>query len=93
MKLNVLRIGKELLTFGLSSSVGLVISNIVLATTPAKLGRVSRVMVQVGSAVISGIIGDKAAEMAINQIGETFKIRRKMIRKPKRKLGNKKVRR
>lgn len=53
-----------------SLSVGMVVGNIVKATTPANLSTASKVFVVIGSGVLGGIAGSKAVEWVDEQIDD-----------------------
>ena len=52
-----------------SGSVGLVVGNVIKATTPASLSLPVRLAVGLGSLVLSGMVGDLAADHVEREMG------------------------
>lgn len=69
-----------------SLSVGMVVGNIVRATTPTNLSTASKVFVVIGSGVLGGIAGTKAVEWVDEQFDdfEAFVSNVKLNRKLKK---------
>jgi hypothetical protein len=68
MKINVLGIIKGVSELIVSTGAGVVVGNLVKATTPYDLGKVQKVMVGVGGYAIGAVLGDLSAKYVSSQI-------------------------
>ena len=57
-----------------SGGVGTVVGNVVKTTTPKNLSKLQKLGVMIGSAVITGVLGDLCVDYIENQISETVEI-------------------
>lgn len=64
-KLNILKGVAEL---AVTAGVGVVVGNLVRATTPVEATRLSRVMVLIGGYGLTGVLGDISGKYVANQI-------------------------
>ena len=68
MKVNVLGIVKGVAEIVVSASVGVVVGNIVKATTPDDLNKFGRITVAVGSGALGAVLGELSAKYTSAQI-------------------------
>lgn len=68
MKINVLGIVKGVTGFVASTGAGVVVGNLVRATTPHDLGKVQKILVGVGGYTIGAVLGDLSAKYINDQI-------------------------
>lgn len=68
MKVNILGIIKGVSELAVSAGVGVVVGNMVKATTPYDLNKFQKVMVAVGGFGLSGVLGDLSAKHISKQI-------------------------
>lgn len=67
----LLKTTKQVVTFAVSVGVGIIVKNIVRATTPAGLGLVSKAFIGAGSLGLGYMLSDKTAEYTDQQIDKT----------------------
>jgi mannitol-specific phosphotransferase system IIBC component len=65
-----LKLVKGIAGFVASMSVGAVVSNVIVATTPKNLTTINRIAVGIGGFVLSSMVADAASEYVKNQIDE-----------------------
>lgn len=68
MKINVLGIVKGVSELVVSAGAGVVVGNLVRATTPYDLSKVQKVMVGVGGYAVGAVLGDLSAKYVSAQI-------------------------
>lgn len=56
------------------SGVGTVVGNVIKTTTPKNLSKFQKLGVMVGSAAITGVLGDLCVDYIENKIGETVEM-------------------
>ena len=76
-KLDILKGVAELVV---SVGVSAIVGNTIKTTTPPDIHVIKKVCVGIGGFVLSGMIGDKTAEYASNQIDETVEKIQNFIR-------------
>lgn len=82
MKINILGVVKGVAELAVSAGVGVVVGNLVRATTPEDLSRVQKIMVGVGGYAIGGVLGDLSAKHVSGQIDEYATRVREIINPP-----------
>lgn len=70
MKINILGVVKGVAELAVSAGVGVVVGNLVRATTPYDTSKVQKVMVGIGSYAVGGVLGDLSAKYISGQIDE-----------------------
>lgn len=68
MKINILGIVKGVAELAVSAGVGVVVGNLVKATTPFDSGRIHKITVAVGGYALGGVLGDLSAKYISSQI-------------------------
>lgn len=68
MKINILGIVKSVTGLAAGTGAGVIVGNLVKATTPDDLGKVQKVLVGIGGYTISAVLGDLSAKYVNDQI-------------------------
>ena len=69
----LLKIAKPITSLAASYSTGVVVKNVVMATTPRDLGKYQKLAVQAGGFFIGGAVGGVIAERIDNQFDNVIK--------------------
>ncbi len=68
MKINILGIVKGVTELAVSAGVGVVVGNVVKATTPYDLNKFQRIIVGIGAYGLGGVLGDLSAKYISSEI-------------------------